>query len=154
MAVPSKRLANLYEKFFSCCSDRAVTQREFMAMVVVTLDVIQIPEKISITLKNIDCGRGYYFEKKIFLPNWIGKYHVVFQIYYMIHELSHCIAGTSHSSLFIVTEDHLLALWGIKIIRKRVYPEIIYFNGAEVLNVPNSMKTVQKESKSAIAQAS
>lgn len=140
MRVRSKRLSKLYEKLFPNCAQRPMTEHEFLYITLVTLTELEFPERISVELRELGSGRGYYFEKHIMLPTWIGKYHPAFQVYYLIHEICHCIVGHYHTPLFKITEDHVLAVWSMRIVRRRVYPKKLYFNGEEILNVPTSMK--------------
>jgi hypothetical protein len=86
----------------------------------------------------LSSGRGWFYDKKIELPTWINRYHVSFRIYYVVHELVHCIVGVKHDDTFKRVEDKLLALWDIRIVRKTVYPREFYYHGKKIRNVPKS----------------
>jgi len=93
--------------------------------------------KISISVKNVRGGRAWYDTKEIEMPLWINNFDVIYQIYYIIHELVHCLTGHKHDKDFKLVEDCLLRMWGIEIKRKRVYPKELKFNGKIVTNIPS-----------------
>ncbi|MCW3134546.1 MAG: hypothetical protein N2V78_09490 [Methanophagales archaeon] len=87
-----------------------------------------------------DVARGYPHKDYIVIPRWIQKYAEEYQIYYIVHELSHIIAGVEnkHNDKFMEIEDKALDLWSLEIDRKRVYPKKIRkeYSGEVVTNVP------------------
>lgn len=97
-----------------------------------------VPVDVAV-IEILSSGRGWFLEKKIELPKWINKYDVAFRLYYVVHELVHCMIGTEHDKNFKLVEDKLLAMWDIRIVRKKVYPRGIYYHGVKITNVPSSM---------------
>jgi len=87
-----------------------------------------------------DVVRGYAHKDYIVIPKWIQMYAEEYQIYYIIHELSHIIAGVEnkHNDKFMEIEDKALHLWSLEIERKRVYPKVIRreCSGEIITNVP------------------
>lgn len=82
-------------------------------------------------------GRGYPREKKIELPIWLNRYDVMYRVYYVLHELVHCMVGVEHNLMFMKVEDAILDIWDIKIVRRTVYPRMMYWNGMRIRNIPN-----------------
>ena len=87
-----------------------------------------------------DVVRGYAHKDYIVIPKWIQMYAEEYQIYYIIHELSHIIAGVEnkHNDKFKEIEDKALRLWSLEIERKKVYPKEIRKEYSEevITNVP------------------
>lgn len=83
---------------------------------------------VSIRLKDVHRGSAGDY---ITLPKWVQKYAEAYQIYYAVHEIMHCIRGLGgrHDSVFKSMENKALALWGIEITRKKVYPKGMKING-------------------------
>lgn len=99
---------------------------------------------ISVTVKDIFRGRAYFIEKAMILPVWLGEYDVAYQVYYAIHEFTHCMIGYKHDDTFKFVEDVLLELWGIKIVRMKVYPKKLFLDGKEILNIPYNKRFEDK----------
>jgi hypothetical protein len=81
-------------------------------------------------------GLGFYVDKHIIMPTWLDDYDPIYKVYYVLHEMVHCMTGEKHDEIFKRVEDVILALWDIKIIRKKVYPKVIYWREQEVENIP------------------
>jgi len=115
-------------------------QKGYQHVVNSTRRWVNYKKPVSVVVNELlSSGRGWFLEKKIELPAWISRYDVSFRIYYAVHELTHCMVGVEHNANFMKVEDKLLALWDIRIVRKKVYPREIYYHGEKITNVPNTM---------------
>lgn len=101
--------------------------------------------KVSVIIRtDIDRGRGYFIEKEIQLPSWLETSDPGYRLYYVLHELSHCLLGYKHDKTFKKIEDVILDLWSISIERKKVYPKRLFWHGKEILNIPAQQHTIEK----------
>ena len=99
--------------------DDALTMEGYQKVADDTLECLDLNIEVTVTIADIARGRGYFVEKKIMLPVWLSEHDVVYRVYYVIHELVHCLLGYRHDKSFKKVEDVLLDLWGIEIIRMR-----------------------------------
>lgn len=113
-----------------------MTQREYQMIVNKARQRAGYRPCVSVVVRDLSCGQGYHEEKIIMMPYWVDKYDVAYQIYYVIHELCHCIVGVAHSAEFKMFENTMLGSWGIRITRKSVYPRRLYFMGVRCRNTP------------------
>ena len=107
-------------------------RKDYQAIVDLTSEALGI-SSIPIRIKNVGGGRAN--KNYITLPKWLDKYDEQYQIYYTVHETCHYGFGRNHFSLFKMGEDKALALWGIKIERKKAYPKALYANGQRIKNI-------------------
>lgn len=113
-----------------------MTENAYQKVVDHTTRWIEYLHKVTVKLNDIPRGMGFPATKEIELPLWINKYDVIYRIYYVVHELVHCIVGHKHDATFMKVEDVLLALWDIKIVRKKVYPKMLFWREQEITNIP------------------
>ncbi len=118
--------------------DSALTVEGYQKIVDDTLIILNLECEIAVTVTIADIarGRGYFVEKKIILPAWLCEYDLAYQIYYVIHELVHCLLGYKHDKVFKKVESILLDMWDIRIVRLRVYPKKLFLDGKEIFNIP------------------
>src|SRR3989339_2128186 len=96
--------------------------RDYKKILDYTRSLIDYDPVVTVTIADIRRGMAYYDKKKIILPTWLNEFDMVYQVYCVIHELVHCMIGYKHSETFKKLEDILLSIWGIEIVRMRVYP--------------------------------
>jgi hypothetical protein len=120
-----------------------MTQREYQMVVDRTRKLIGYRRPVKVSVEDLAYGQGYYEDKIIKMPCWIEKYDTAYQIYYVVHELCHCIIGVQHTQLFKVHENTMLGLWNIRIVRKTVYPKKLYVWGVECNNIPSKEKNAR-----------
>ena len=114
-----------------------MTEDAYQTIVNHTIRWVEYTQKVKVTVNNLlKAGRGYFLEKRIEMPKWIERYDINYRIYYVIHELTHCIVGIEHDDDFKKVEDILLSLWDIRIERKSIYPRKLFCNNKEILNIP------------------
>jgi predicted SprT family Zn-dependent metalloprotease len=82
-------------------------------------------DEVTVLIKDIPAGRGYFDDKKIMLPKWLEGHGRIYGVYYVLHELCHCLVGVKHDETFMTLEEFLLCLWDIRIVRRKVYPKTI-----------------------------
>lgn len=117
-----------------------MNERGYQHVVDTTRRWVNYTKKVTVTVNEIlSQGRGWFMEKKIEMPAWVSRYDVSFRIYYVVHELTHCMVGVEHNKNFKTVEDKLLSLWDIRIKRRSVYPKAIYRDGKKISNVPESI---------------
>jgi len=133
----NKPMKDIFKKI-GIKSKGSLNPKDFKRIVDHTISWLEIGIEINVTVivANIDRGRGYFNEKKIILPVWLSEHDVAYQVYYAVHELVHCLLGYRHDEAFKKTEDVLLDLWGIEIVRNRVYPKKLFLDGKEIYNTP------------------
>ena len=119
----------------------ALTIEGYQKVVDNTLECLELNIVVTVTIAEIMRGRGYFVEKKIMLPAWLSEHDVVYQVYYAVHELVHCLLGYRHDETFKKIEDVLLDLWGIEIERKKVYPKKLFLKGKEIINTPYNRRS-------------
>jgi len=105
------------------------------------------PESLKVKVKDVKRGgrTGWRYRNGrtlfyITLPKWLEKYDDNYAIYYAIHETCHIVnylkyRNRGHCEDFKRIEDEALALWGIRIVRAKVYPKELYVNGQKVYNI-------------------
>lgn len=120
-------------------------QKSYQKIVNSTLRWLDLQHiKVGVTIRSdIDRGRGYYDTKEVQLPAWLEECDPHYRIYYVVHELTHCLLGYRHDKPFKRVEDVLLGLWDIAIERKKVYPKRLFHDGKEVLNIPHQTKLLR-----------
>jgi len=121
--------------------DGALTIEGYQKVVDNTLECLELNIVVTVTIAEIMRGRGYFVEKIIMLPVWLTEHDVVYQVYYAVHELVHCLLGYRHDETFKEVEDVLLDLWGIEIVRNRVYPKKLFLEGKEIFNTPYNQRS-------------
>jgi (p)ppGpp synthase/HD superfamily hydrolase len=121
-----------------------------------TRDWIDYNKKIVVSInEDIPCGRGYPQTREIELPVWLNSFDVMYRIYYVIHEMVHCLTGIKHDKRFMSVEDTLLNMWDLRIVRRKVYPKQLFWKDRDILNIPsNRYKTRRKLRKQARLEAS
>jgi hypothetical protein len=125
---------------------------DYKKIVDFTVAWLKLEFDITVKIADIDRGKGYFNEKKIILPAWLDEYDVAYQVYYVIHELAHCLLGYKHDESYKKAEDFLLSLWCIQIVRKRVYPKKLFLEGIEIYNLPANQALVDLlETKAGVA---
>lgn len=120
--------------------DGALTTEGYQKIVDDTLLCLELNIVVTVTIADITSGRGYFVDKKIMLPVWVSGCDVAYQVYYAVHELVHCLLGHRHDKTFKKVEDVLLGLWGIEIVRMRVYPKKLFLEGREIFNIPYNQR--------------
>jgi hypothetical protein len=95
-------------------------------------------EDIDIQFKNTHSGSAKYYTRKITIPFWIFDTVWEYQIYYMIHELSHFINydkfnGFGHTPKFKEIEQALLKEYNIYIKYAKAYPKYLYNGTGEII---------------------
>ena len=111
--------------------------------------------KVKVLIRDdIDSGRGYFDRKEIHMPAWISSCDPGYRLYYVLHELIHCLIGYKHNQTFKQVEDTILDLWDIKIKRKRVYPKQMFWHDKEILNIPAQHKMSYLTNKEATNEKS
>lgn len=131
-----KRTSKKMLKVMATRTNGILRHNEYKEIVDCTLEHLKWDFDVKVKIAEIDRGRGYFFEKMMILPAWLDEHDAVYQAYYAIHELTHCLLGYRHNQIFKAAEDLLLDIWDIQIIRKKVYPKKIFFDGKEVYNTP------------------
>ena len=120
-----------------------MTREAYQLMINHTTRWIDYIHKVSVSIDPaLSCGRGYPDTKEIILPSWLSRYDVMYRMYYVLHEMVHCMVGIKHDSTFMKVEDVILALWDIRIVRKKVYPKQLFWKDLEIDNIP-AKKEVQ-----------
>jgi len=84
---------------------------------------------IEIIFKNNIRGFAWYKSRKLILPEFIFRFPNCYQLYYLMHEISHFIRfeenDFEHSKEFKEVEQSLLNRFHLKLIYKKVYPKKI-----------------------------
>ena len=84
---------------------------------------------VKIIFKDNIRGFAWYRSRKLILPESIFKFPNCYQLYYLIHEISHFIRfkenDFKHSKEFKKVEQSLLNRFYLKLIYKRAYPKKI-----------------------------
>ncbi len=107
--------------------------KDYQVIVDLTSKALKIPS-IKVRIKNVNGGRAN--KNYITLPKWLDNYDAYYQIYYTVHETCHYVEKRrKHNLLFKECEDRMLALWGIRIIRKKAYPKALYANGKRIKSI-------------------
>lgn len=117
-------------------SGSPLNREDYQKIVDYTRSAINYRRSVSVLIKDIPMGRGYFFKKVIMLPKWLEKHNKLFGVYYVIHELTHCLVGVKHNQNFARMEDYLLGLWDIRIVRNKAYPKKIIHRGVEINIIP------------------
>lgn len=106
------------------------------------------PDSLKVNVKDVKYGgrtgwryRGGRTLFYITLPKWLENYDEQYATYYAIHEACHVVTRLKsmrrgpHCENFKRIEDEALALYGIKIVRKKAYAKELYANGQQVYNI-------------------
>lgn len=106
------------------------------------------PDSLKVNVKDIKGGgrAGWRYRNRrtlyrITLPKWLEEYDEQYAIYYAIHEACHVVVHLQnkysgrHCEYFKKIEDEALALYKIRIVRKKAYPKEVYANGQSVYNI-------------------
>lgn len=114
-----------------------MNRKDYQVIVDLTSEALRI-SSIPVRIKKVYGGRAN--KNYITLPKWLEEYDEQYQIYYAVHETCHYLRYSikgiyRHNSLFKSYENEALALWGIKIIRKKAYPKTLYANGQRIKNI-------------------
>ena len=107
-----------------------ITRDDLQAIVDATLEHFFPHEssrpQITVRLRDIHGGRFSRKTGRFSVPAWAANRGEAYLIYYTLHELAHLWAN-SHNGIFRERENALLALWGVRIERKRVYAKRAWF---------------------------
>lgn len=117
-----------------------MTSEAYQIVVDLTIKWLDYVHDVNVSIKNVPFGQGYPSLKSIVMPIWLDKYDVVYRMYYVLHELVHCMVGVKHDENFKLVEDAILAMWDIEIVRKKVYPRTIKWKGIEIPNIPSNKR--------------
>ncbi|OGM12058.1 hypothetical protein A2V80_02330 [Candidatus Woesebacteria bacterium RBG_16_39_8b] len=116
--------------------------RDYKKILDYTRSLIDYDPVVTVTIADIRRGMAYYDKKKIILPTWLNEFDMVYQVYCVIHELVHCMIGYKHSETFKKLEDILLSIWGIEIVRMRVYPKRLFLDKREIFKIPGRQNLI------------
>lgn len=110
---------------------------DYQAVVDLTSEALGIAT-IEVKIKNVLGGRS--LPHSITLPLWLHDYDEAYGIYYAVHETVHYLRYSvpglrGHNDIFKEKEDKALALWGLRIVRKKAYPKYLYDNGKRINNI-------------------
>ena len=94
---------------------------------------------VKIIFKDNVRGFAWYKSRKLILPEFIFNFPNCYQLYYLMHEISHFIRfkenDFKHSEKFKKVEQSLLNRFHLKLIYKRIYPKkIVNILGQVVYN--------------------
>jgi hypothetical protein len=117
-----------------------VTPAAYQTVVNHTIRWLDYVHNVSVSVQDVPYGQGYQRFKVIVMPMWLEKYDVVYRLYYVLHELVHCMVGVKHDKNFKLVEDAILAMWDIEIVRRRVYPKKLSWKGKDIVNIPNAKR--------------
>ena len=126
-----------------------MTIQDYQPIVEHVLDHFKVrPDSLKVNVKDVKYGgrTGWRYRNGrtlfyITLPKWLEKYDEQYATYYAVHETCHIVVrlkGTRrgpHCENFKRIEDEALALWGIRIVRRKAYPKELYANGQSVYNI-------------------
>lgn len=126
-----------------------MTLQDYQLIVARVLDHFKVcPDNLKVNVKDVKYGgrTGWRVRRGktlfyITLPKWLENYDESYAIYYCIHETCHVVNHLKygynglHSETFKRIEDEALALWGIRIVRKKAYPKELYANGQMIRNI-------------------
>jgi len=105
---------------------------ELQAVADLTCEALRIP---PVAVAQITKRRGYARNgsRSVSIPKWATERSEAYAIYYVVHEVCHHIAGMGHGTDFQDCEVKALALWDIKIERKKIYARALYSGNGEKL---------------------
>lgn len=125
-----------------------MTEDTYQMVINHTLRWIDYIHSITVTIKpNLPYGMGFPRTKEIVLPDWLSRYDPLYRMYYVLHEMVHCMVGIKHDATFMRVEDVILSLWDIKIVRKKVYPKQLFWKDQEIENIPSKERKNGNEQK-------
>jgi hypothetical protein len=126
---------------------RLMNKDDILALVELTWERLKVNEWSSlytrrletipeVEIKNVQRGRAWWIRAtgcvyKIIFPEFLFNKHDGYVIWYVIHELCHCIYH-DHGSLFKKLESSLMGEWDITAEYSRAYPKRLYVNGEMV----------------------
>jgi hypothetical protein len=113
-----------------------MTVKTYQKVVDHTLRWLDYSHSIRVIKRGVPRGEGFPGIKLIILPTWIDSFDVAYRLYYVLHELVHCMVGIKHDITFMKIEDVVLAIWDIRIVRKKIYPKVIFLKERKIKNIP------------------
>ena len=99
-------------------------------------------EKWDLAFRERNRGKCYYKHELITVPefafDWLHGHD--FALAYMLHEFAHILTrGDGHGAKFQNAEDALLARYGMFIVRRKVYLEVLFRHGSKVWDRQEAM---------------
>lgn len=137
MSTSRKKVMKKLFKMLGIKTKGALSCDDYKKIIDSTIAWLDMEMDVSVTIADVKRGRGYCEEKKMILPLWLNECDTAYQVYYAIHELTHCLLGYRHDKSYKKVEDVLLGLWGIQIVRKKVYPKRLFLDGKEIFYFKN-----------------